>query len=49
MEKQLSAAKRDQLLISEAKEYAKFRKDLALAMRGSRANFSKSIKMSEKL
>ncbi len=44
MEKQLSAAQRDQLLISEAKEDAQFRKDLALAMRESTASFTESIK-----
>ena len=44
MEKQLSAAQRDQLLISEAKEDAQFRKDLAQAMRESTASFNESIK-----
>lgn len=44
MEKQLSAAKRDQLRISEAKEDAQFPKDLALAMRESTESFDENIK-----
>ena len=43
LEKRLSAAQRDELLIKEAKEDAQFRKDLAEAMRESTASFSQSI------
>lgn len=43
LEKKLSAAQRDGLLIKEAKEDAQFRKDLAEAMRESTASFSHSI------
>ena len=43
LQKTLSAAQRDELLIKEAKEDALFRKDLAEAMRESTASFSRSI------
>lgn len=42
MEKQLSVAQRGQLLISEAKEYAHFQKNLALAMRRHTGYHSKA-------
>ena len=44
LEKSLSAAQRDQLLIKEAKEDAQFRRDLAEAMRQSTESFAQSIK-----
>lgn len=44
MEKQLSSAQRDQLLITEAEEDAQFRKDVVQAMRESTASFTESIK-----
>lgn len=44
MEKQLSAAQRDQLLITEAKEDAQFRKDVVLTTRESTASCTESIK-----
>eukprot|EP00112_Aurelia_sp_Birch-Aquarium-sp1_P004609 Seg1522.13 transcript_id=Seg1522.13/GoldUCD/mRNA.D3Y31 product="hypothetical protein" protein_id=Seg1522.13/GoldUCD/D3Y31 len=44
LERSLSAAQRDQLLIREAKEDAQFRRDLAEAMRQSTESFAQSIK-----
>ena len=44
LERKLSAAQREQLLIREAKEDAQFRKDLSDAMRESTASFTESIK-----
>ena len=44
LEKSLSAAQRDQLLIREAKEDAQFRRDLADAMRQSTESFAQSVK-----
>ena len=44
LEKSLSAAQRDQLLIREAKEDAQFSMDLAEAMRQSTESFAQSIK-----
>ena len=44
LEKSLSAAQRDQLLLKEAKDDAQFRKDLAQAMRESTESFTSSIK-----
>ena len=44
MERNLSAAQRDQILINEAKEDAQFRKDLTQALRESTESFSNSIK-----
>ena len=44
LERNLSAAQRDQLLMKEAKEDTQFRRDLAEAMRQSTASFSECIK-----
>eukprot|EP00794_Sanderia_malayensis_P011557 gene11557-12747_t len=44
LEKRLSAAQRDNLLVKEAKDDAQFKKDLCQAMRESTASFSESIK-----
>ena len=43
LEKNLSAAQRDQLLLTEAKEDSKFRKDLEEAMRQSTTSFSSAL------
>ena len=43
LEKNLSAAQRNQLLLTEAKEDSKFRKDLAEAMRQSTTSFSSAL------
>lgn len=43
LEKSLSAAQRDQLLVNEAKEDSKFRKDLAEAMQQSTISFSRAL------
>eukprot|EP00794_Sanderia_malayensis_P013119 gene13119-14467_t len=44
LEKRLSAAQRDNLLVKEAKDDAQFKKDLCQAIRESTASFSESIK-----
>ena len=44
LEKNLSAAQRDKMLLQEAKEDAQFRKELAQAMHESSVSFSESIK-----
>ena len=43
MQKTLSAAQRDQVLLNKAKEDNQFRKDLAAAMRESTNSFSKAL------
>ena len=43
MERQLSAAQRDQLLLNEAKEDAQFKRDIAEAIRQSNQTFAESI------
>ena len=43
MERQLSSAQRDQLLINEAKEDSKFKRDMAEAMRQSNETFETSM------
>ena len=43
MERELSAAQRDKLLIDEAKEEKQFKKDMAQAMRDSMVSFDKSL------
>ncbi len=43
LEKSLSASQRDQLLVKEAKEDSKFRKDLAEAMQQSTVSFSRAL------
>lgn len=45
LERNLSAAQRDQLLIKEAKEDSKFKKDLADVMRESSNKFAESVKV----
>lgn len=44
MERNLSAAQRDQILINEAKEDAQFRKDLTQELKESTESLSNSIK-----
>ena len=43
LEKTLSASQRDQLLINEAREDTRFRKDLTKAMRKSTESFSQAL------
>eukprot|EP00794_Sanderia_malayensis_P013451 gene13451-14832_t len=43
MERQLSAAQRDQLLLNEAKEDSQFKRDIAEGMRQSNQTFAESI------
>ena len=43
MQKTMSAAQRDQLLLNKAKEDSQFRKDFAAAMRESTNSFSKAL------
>jgi hypothetical protein len=43
LEKNLSASQRDQLLVNQAKEDSKFRKELADAMQQSKVSFSRAL------
>ena len=45
LERNLSAAQRDQLLIQEAKEDSKFKRDLTNVMRESSDKFAESVKV----